>query len=58
MGTAERTFLTPKNKQESEPTNIPSLDEFDAEIEIYRVSTFIFWALNIRGLVPNFVYLV
>ena len=38
MGTAERTFLTPKNTQTNLSTNVPSLDEFDAEIEIYRVS--------------------
>lgn len=37
LGTAERTFLTPKNQQEEVSSNIPSLDEFDAEIEIYRV---------------------
>lgn len=37
MGTAERTFLTPKNTQTNLATNVPSLDEFDAEIEIYRV---------------------
>ena len=34
---AERTFLTPKHTQSSMPANVPSLDEFDAEIEIYRV---------------------
>ena len=38
IGTAERTFLTPKNTQTNLTANIPSLDEFDAEIEIYRVS--------------------
>ena len=40
MGTAERTFLTPKNTQTNLTANVPSLDEFDAEIEIYRVSCF------------------
>jgi hypothetical protein len=40
MGTAERTFLTPKHAQANMPSNVPSLDEFDAEIEIYRVSFF------------------
>ena len=42
MGTAERTFLTPKHAQANMPSNVPSLDEFDAEIEIYRVSFFVF----------------
>ena len=40
MGTAERTFLTPKNTQTNLSANVPSLDEFDAEIEIYRVRRF------------------
>lgn len=40
MGTAERSFLTPRNLQEGDlPENMPSLDEFDAEIDIYRVCT-------------------
>lgn len=38
MGTAERSFLTPKHAQETE-VDMPSLDEFDAEIDIYRVRT-------------------
>ncbi|XP_053409232.1 uncharacterized protein LOC123561373 isoform X4 [Mercenaria mercenaria] len=38
MGTAERTFLTPKHTQANMPSNVPSLDEFDAEIEIYRTA--------------------
>lgn len=38
MGTAERTFLTPKNLTEDADTSIPSLDEFDSEIEIYRTA--------------------
>ncbi|XP_056010102.1 uncharacterized protein LOC125667097 [Ostrea edulis] len=38
LGTAERTFLTPKNQQEEVSSNIPSLDEFDSEIEIYRTA--------------------
>jgi len=48
MGTAERTFLTPKNLQEDETTNIPTLDEFDAEIEIYMVRerTLHLWVFN------------
>ena len=35
---AERTFLTPKAMQEGEKSNVPSLDEFDSEIDTYRVS--------------------
>ncbi|KAL5020323.1 hypothetical protein ScPMuIL_003215 [Solemya velum] len=39
MGTAERSFLTPKNLQEGDlPENMPSLDEFDSEIDIYRTA--------------------
>jgi len=38
IGTAERSFLTPKTSRDLEP-NVPSLDEFDAEIDIYRVSS-------------------
>ena len=38
VGTAEKSFLTPKHSTESH-ANIPSLDEFDSEIDIYRVST-------------------
>ena len=34
---AERTFLTPKGATEGEKSNVPSLDEFDNEIDIYRV---------------------
>ena len=34
---AERTFLTPKGAIEGEKSNVPSLDEFDNEIDIYRV---------------------
>ena len=37
MGTAERSFLAPKQSSDQEST-VPSLDEFDAEIDIYRVS--------------------
>ncbi|XP_071095883.1 uncharacterized protein [Haliotis cracherodii] len=36
MGTAERTFLTPKGNKEGDNHNIPSLDEFDNEIDIYK----------------------
>ncbi|XP_070202269.1 uncharacterized protein [Littorina saxatilis] len=35
---AERTFLTPKNATEGEKRNVPSLDEFDNEIDIYRTA--------------------
>jgi hypothetical protein len=35
-----RAFLTPKNFQEDDQAEIPSLDEFDAEINIYRVFDF------------------
>ena len=37
VGTAERTFLTPKNLEMEEMTDVPSLDEFDSEIQLYRV---------------------
>ena len=37
VGTAERSFLTPKESKEME-SNVPSLDEFDTEVDIYRVS--------------------
>ena len=33
---AERTFLTPKS-MDKVSMNVPSLDEFNAEIDIYRV---------------------
>ena len=36
VGTAERPFLTPKMASEG-TTKVPSLDEFDAEIDIYKV---------------------
>jgi hypothetical protein len=36
---AERTFLTPKGVVDGEKSNVPSLDEFDNEIDIYRVCT-------------------
>ena len=36
----ERTFLTPKKEGRDADSNIPSLDEFDAEIDIYRVNVF------------------
>ena len=36
MSVTERTFLTPKQGEAEE--NVPSLDEFDTEIDIYRVS--------------------
>lgn len=32
-----RAFLTPKNFTEDEKAEIPALDEFDSEINIYRV---------------------
>ncbi|GFS27875.1 dynein beta chain, flagellar outer arm [Elysia marginata] len=35
---AERTFLTPKAMQEGEKSNVPSLDEFDSEIDTYRTA--------------------
>ncbi|GFO25145.1 dynein beta chain, ciliary-like, partial [Plakobranchus ocellatus] len=35
---AERTFLTPKAVQEGEKSNVPSLDEFDHEIDTYRTA--------------------
>ncbi|KAK6172547.1 hypothetical protein SNE40_016179 [Patella caerulea] len=38
MGTAERSFLTPKGVQNGENEHIPSLDEFDAEIDIYKTA--------------------
>ena len=38
VGTAERPFLTPKMASEG-TTKVPSLDEFDAEIDIYKVYT-------------------
>ncbi|CAH1797693.1 unnamed protein product [Owenia fusiformis] len=38
VGTAEKTFLTPKQSREAVPINVPSLDEFDAEIDIYRTA--------------------
>lgn len=34
---AERTFLTPKGKIGNEKNNVPSLDQFDKEIDIYKV---------------------
>ncbi|XP_064650622.1 uncharacterized protein LOC135502065 isoform X3 [Lineus longissimus] len=37
MGTAERNFLTPKNKRNKEDS-VPSLDEFDSEIDIYKTA--------------------
>ena len=36
MGTAEKAFLSPKD--EDEEVDVPSLDMFDSEIDIYRVS--------------------
>ena len=33
----ERTFLTPRHDSGHGETNVPTLDEFDAEIDIYRV---------------------
>ncbi|XP_076457719.1 uncharacterized protein LOC143291635 isoform X3 [Babylonia areolata] len=35
---AERTFLTPKGATDREKSNVPSLDEFDNEIDIYRTA--------------------
>ncbi|KAK2190791.1 hypothetical protein NP493_68g02016 [Ridgeia piscesae] len=37
VGTAERPFLTPKMAPEG-TTNVPSLDEFDVEIDIYKTA--------------------
>jgi len=39
MQSAERTFLTPKHSHSNMLSNVPSIDEFDAEIEIIRVRT-------------------
>ena len=36
VGTAEKSFLKPKEVNAKED-NVPSLDEFDTEIDIYRV---------------------
>ncbi len=36
IGTAEKSFLTP-NQNDTTEENVPSLDEFDTEIDIYRV---------------------
>ncbi|XP_078672103.1 uncharacterized protein LOC144911712 isoform X1 [Branchiostoma floridae x Branchiostoma belcheri] len=36
LGTAERSFLTPKHATSN--MNVPSLDDFDNEIDIYRVA--------------------
>ena len=33
----QRTFLTPRHDSASSQANVPTLDEFDAEIDIYRV---------------------
>ncbi len=38
VGTAEKSFLQPKASHVTE-AYIPTLDEFDTEIDIYRVST-------------------
>ena len=35
---AERSFLTPKNMKEIEASNIPCLDDFNIEIDLYRVN--------------------
>lgn len=37
VGTAEKSFLSQTKEQEEEAV-VPTLDEFDAEIDIYRVS--------------------
>ncbi|XP_071959570.1 uncharacterized protein [Antedon mediterranea] len=37
MGTAEKSFLTPKDSSDDN-INVPSLDMFDAEIDVYRRS--------------------
>lgn len=37
IGTAEKSFLSQTNAVEEESI-VPTLDEFDAEIDIYRVS--------------------
>ena len=38
MGTAEKAFLTPKRMDDwDEDMNVPALDMFDAEIDVYRV---------------------
>ena len=36
VGTAEKSFLKPK-EIDAEEDSVPSLDEFDTEIDIYRV---------------------
>lgn len=39
MGTAEKAFLTPKRNDDwDEDMNVPALDIFDTEIDVYRVS--------------------
>lgn len=42
MGLSEKTFLNPKkltSLKEVKEDNVPSLDDFDREIEIYQVMT-------------------
>lgn len=42
MGLSEKTFLNPKkltSLKEVKEDNVPSLDDFDREIEIYQVIT-------------------
>lgn len=34
----ERTFISPRNAGLGSDSNVPTLDEFDMEIDIYRVS--------------------
>ena len=41
LGLSEKTFLNPKRNysvNDVETVNVPSLDDFDKEIEIFRVS--------------------
>ena len=46
---AERTFLTPKGATDVEKSNVPSLDEFDNEIDIYRVSRTVLFEVRLDG---------
>jgi len=36
VGTAEKSFLS-QSKDEEKESSVPALDEFDAEIDIYKV---------------------
>jgi len=55
---AERTFLTPKHTQSSMPANVPSLDEFDAEIEIYRVGMLSSKLLQLKNVLELNIFLL